>query len=382
MANETIFKNGLKTTALKVGNYSFPSLVGTTAQILSVDGSGNLVFADNAAGGINNVVEDTTPQLGGSLDVQSNSIFTNVLNGDITLSPNGTGSVDVSSKKITNLATPTASTDAATMGYVDTGLADKLDSSVASTTYLALAGGLMTTDANITFSGTGEVLGLPNTPSVDGAATSKKYVDTGLSTKLDLAGGSMDTDASITFSGTGEVLGLPTVPSVDDAATSKKYVDDQVATKLSNVVEDTTPQLGGDLDLNGHNIDPGSSDATISLADGKFLNLGTMKIMAPMDIVTNEVTAGVEYNYTITTPKTTPSTYIDYVFKSASGWRMGTLLVLCDGISVSVADMGTELNTPSIDFAASISGSDVIIVGTSMSVSAPDNLRITIRYMS
>lgn len=40
-------------------------------------------------------------------------------NTNINLIPNGTGSVDVASKKITNLATPELSTDAATKGYVD-----------------------------------------------------------------------------------------------------------------------------------------------------------------------------------------------------------------------------------------------------------------------
>lgn len=41
-----------------------------------------------------NVVEDTTPQLGGNLDVNGNSIVS-VSDGDITLAPNGSGEVVV-----------------------------------------------------------------------------------------------------------------------------------------------------------------------------------------------------------------------------------------------------------------------------------------------
>jgi hypothetical protein len=40
-------------------------------------------------------------------------------NTNVNLVPNGTGTVDVGSKRITNLATPSSSTDAATRGYVD-----------------------------------------------------------------------------------------------------------------------------------------------------------------------------------------------------------------------------------------------------------------------
>ena len=44
------------------------------------------------SGGITDVVQDTTPQLGGSLDVNGNSIVS-VSNGNINITPNGTGSV-------------------------------------------------------------------------------------------------------------------------------------------------------------------------------------------------------------------------------------------------------------------------------------------------
>lgn len=43
--------------------------------------------------GLLNVVEDLSPQLGGDLDVLTNSIITSTANGDITLTPNGTGNI-------------------------------------------------------------------------------------------------------------------------------------------------------------------------------------------------------------------------------------------------------------------------------------------------
>jgi hypothetical protein len=70
---------------------------------------------------------DTTTTLAGlqSLDVDNiningNTISSTDTDGDIILSPNGSGSIDVSSSKITNLSTPTVNTDAATKEYVDT----------------------------------------------------------------------------------------------------------------------------------------------------------------------------------------------------------------------------------------------------------------------
>lgn len=63
---------------------------GSTGQVLAkVDGTDfNTQWVDRLA----TVVEDTTPQLGGDLDVNGNSIVS-VSNGDINITPNGTGSV-------------------------------------------------------------------------------------------------------------------------------------------------------------------------------------------------------------------------------------------------------------------------------------------------
>lgn len=47
------------------------------------------------AGGISNVVEDTSPQLGGNLDVLTREITTSTTNGDIVFTPDGTGIIKI-----------------------------------------------------------------------------------------------------------------------------------------------------------------------------------------------------------------------------------------------------------------------------------------------
>lgn len=63
----------------------------------SIDnGSGSLAIIATSAGGtgLENVVEDTTPQLGGDLDVNSQSIIS-ASNGNIVIAPNGAGILHV-----------------------------------------------------------------------------------------------------------------------------------------------------------------------------------------------------------------------------------------------------------------------------------------------
>ena len=65
--------------------------VGTNNYVLTADSSEatGIKWAAAASGGISNVVEDTTPQLGGNLDVQAREITTSTANGNIVLNPNG-----------------------------------------------------------------------------------------------------------------------------------------------------------------------------------------------------------------------------------------------------------------------------------------------------
>ena len=54
-----------------------------------------------------------------NVNVNGNTISTTNTNGNLVLDPNGTGTVDVSGARISNLAAPTNVTDAATKAYVD-----------------------------------------------------------------------------------------------------------------------------------------------------------------------------------------------------------------------------------------------------------------------
>ena len=68
------------------------SLTGQGGKTVKVNSGGTALEFETVA---TDVVDDTTPQLGGNLDVQTNEITTSTTNGNIKLNPNGTGVVEV-----------------------------------------------------------------------------------------------------------------------------------------------------------------------------------------------------------------------------------------------------------------------------------------------
>jgi len=70
------------------------TLTAGTNVTITEDGTSVTIAATGGGGGIAAVVDDTTPQLGGNLDVNGQDIVS-VTNGDIEIAPDGTGTVTI-----------------------------------------------------------------------------------------------------------------------------------------------------------------------------------------------------------------------------------------------------------------------------------------------
>ena len=102
-AGNLLIADGTNFNSIAVGSLSEISTVANDDVFLAVDTSGGglkkiarsaIVSGLATSGAISNVVEDTTPQLGGNLDLNGNDIVT-TSNADLELAPNGTGHVTV-----------------------------------------------------------------------------------------------------------------------------------------------------------------------------------------------------------------------------------------------------------------------------------------------
>ena len=102
-AGNLLVADGTNFNSIAVGSLSEISTVANDDVLLAVDTSGGglkkidrstLVAGLATSSGISNVVEDTSPQLGGDLDMNGQDIVT-TSNADLELAPNGTGHVTV-----------------------------------------------------------------------------------------------------------------------------------------------------------------------------------------------------------------------------------------------------------------------------------------------
>ena len=102
-AGNLLVADGTNFNSIAVGSLSEISTVANDDVFLAVDTSGGglkkiarsaVVAGLATSGAISNVVEDTTPQLGGDLDVNGNALVS-TSNGNIALTPNGSGVVRI-----------------------------------------------------------------------------------------------------------------------------------------------------------------------------------------------------------------------------------------------------------------------------------------------
>jgi hypothetical protein len=237
------------TTVTTSTTFTLPDGDGTTGQVIQTNGSGTLTWTSvtNATGNeLENVVEDTTPQLGGDLDVNGNSIVS-ASNGDIAITPNGTGNVVIDGlnhPQADGTAGQFLKTDGAGQLAFDTvtqATGNELENVVEDTTP-QLGGDLDVNGNKITSASNGDIDIEPN----------------GTGNVL-LGNFEFDVDQTV---GAGQDDYVLTY----DNSTGHISLEVAAAGGISDVVSDTTPQLGGELDSNGNDI---------KLADDDNLIIGT-----------------------------------------------------------------------------------------------------------
>ena len=216
----------LNSTELEVAGLTYPTADGTANQVLSTDGNGNLSFVDvTAIGGTVTGVVAGDGLTGGGV---SGSVTLNVVAGTgMTVNAND---IAIDLKDEDNMASNSATHAASQQSikaYVDSQVASK--------------------DALSELSGT--------TDDITEGSTNLYYTDA-------------RADARATLR-----INAATTDNISEGSSNLYFTDARVqAVSINNVVEDTTPQLGGNLDINGHNILYGDNEKAL-FGDGPDLEI-------------------------------------------------------------------------------------------------------------
>jgi len=380
-------------TLREIGSGESFKIIGGTNVTTSSDSEGNITI-DATDTGISNVVEDTTPQLGGELDAQSNNI-TNLGTLNTHTVPGGTGTLALTSDITTSNLTGTvlnigaddstlravgvgegikiiggtnvtttsdsegnitvntsAITSFNTAGNTGTGTVDvgggesllvtgttgqinvaaggfaltlSLDSNINSIQSIAFEGSTddnneitltsadATADRTITLPDTTGYLATfdtdPGTDTITSTVAELNYMDgvtSNVQTQLDSKASATGTVISIgaddstlravTYGESIKIIGGTNVTTTSDAE-GNITVNSSAS---GDVADDTTPQLGGDLDLNGHSITTARSNedlnltpngtGTVTINGGLKLEEGTQEKFSSLTSATGTVT--------------------------------------------------------------------------------------------
>jgi hypothetical protein len=205
------------------------------------EGDANITNLNTAK--IENVVEDTTPQLGGNLDVNGNKIVS-VSDGNIAIEPNGTGIV-TANKNIETTGDVKAKEFWSTNSTGDEGGQINLAQPATNST---LGGDTVTIDVWQNrlriFEQGGDARGV----YIDLTAAAN-----GVGTNLLGGGGISLTSLSVGTEGTASGDGSIAYNNTTGVFTYTPPTAAGIGA-LADIVADTSPQLGGNLDVNGQQI--------------------------------------------------------------------------------------------------------------------------------
>jgi hypothetical protein len=178
------------------------TLVAGTGITLTGNNTSKTVTITGATTGLVNVVEDTTPQLGGALDVNGQSIVSTG-NGDIELNPAGTGQIRLIADTIVvgdGIGTVTIDTNSGQTLQLRDPLVDPTAIGLGSTN-VTVYGNLAITGDTITMSGAG---GSTNYITTDGDSIFLKVNGTAGSASVFISGGD-NGGITLTALGTGVI---------------------------------------------------------------------------------------------------------------------------------------------------------------------------------
>ena len=352
--------NGSAFASTAVGDLSEISTVANDDVFLAVDTSGGglkkitrsaIVSGLAASGAISNVVEDTSPQLGGNLDVVTNSIITDASNRNIKLQVHGTGKVEVrgnTDSSGTNPGTIILNCEQNTHGQ--TIKAQAHSASVTNTLTLPAGGDgeLVSTVATQTL--TNKTLTTPVIAEIDSLGSGNITLDAEANIELNADGG------TITFKDASASLGTITSSGYSGTAAvaTTVTITDNESTDEDNAIIFTA---GGDVD--GGNIGL-ESDGTLTYnpSTGKvtatgFVGTLTGNVTGNASGTAATVTGAAQSNITSLGILTTLT--VDNVI--TNGTTIGhtddtDLMTLADGV-LSVAgtlDVTGSVETATIDF--------------------------------
>ena len=247
------------------------------------------------------LVDDTTPQLGGNLDVNGQSIVS-ASNGDIPITPDGSGDIVLDGQKWPQ--------------------ADGTNTEILQTD------GLGQTSWVTKPAGSGDALPIVDTTNiVKGSADAPKQIR-------------LEADTNIT-TGTTRVITMADA-DIDLTPGTGSYATEAegalAASALQSLAGDATPQLGGDLDLNGNNIDFPSTPNVSDCLDEDNMASDSATALATQQSIKAYVDAAGGGGPTLGTEQSASGTSVDF-----TGIPSGTKRIVVQFFGVSQDSAGTYI---------------------------------------